>query len=538
MSCRTGCCRKLSFVLALLALAILAAPAFAQNCLQDEYTASGGGKLQCTANDVSIAAVKNVTIISGGVGDKCLAGQTFSFTADFEILTTSKSSRSNIGLYFGTGTTASQIGALSGTCTDSIIAPPHPCSNAAFTCGSAQYKELDPQTPPDNCGDTSSTDTSPAFGAGTEDVKIEIDNATCPLTGTSLSLPECTSWQVPGKQLTCFSAPTSYPFVNTAIPGSPSKCSCGTLSIPVQPITPSVTVAKSCNTGLSLGPGLTACDAGPEGSTVTYHVAITNTSDFGGIVVDQICDSAYGNVVGTGCTSGTAGNITSTTCPPADIANGATGTCDFTALQGELATVTDTVKVSGHSDLVSTLLFGPKSSNTVTVTSSDALSTATITKGLVTTTNACATVSYSVDVHNTGGFDETLTLSNLTDSAYGQIIPNTAAGITTTCTVPHILAPGADYTCTFDAQFCGVTGPVKELGTGTCTSLLCSAGRPPNTSCTKNSDCDLTCDLGISHTNTVSSGTIVDDNSEGNAVNETDHSLTVNECLASFTSSQ
>jgi hypothetical protein len=543
MCCRTNCCRKLTLILVLLAMAILAVPAFAQNCLQDEFTASGGGKLQCTANDVSIAAVKNVQVI-GGVGNKCLAGQLFSFIADFEILTTSKSSRSNVGLYFGTGTGANQKGALSGACTDSIIAPQHPCAPGSnVTCGSAQYDELDPQTPPDNCGDTSSTDSSPAFGAGTEDVVIEIDNVTCPLTGDSLSLPECTSWQVPGKQLDCFSPPPSFPYETTAIPGSPSKCSCGTLSVPVQPITPSITVAKSCNTALSTGAGLTSCDAGPEGSTVTYHVAITNTTPAGegGVIVDQICDNVYGTVFRAGTFTGpacTGSGATNVDCPPADILNGATGTCSFTAVQGEDASVTDKVTVYGHSDLVSTVFFSPTDSNTVTVVSEDAPSSATITKGLVTTAAACATVRYSVDVHNSSGFDETETLSKLVDSAYGNIIPNTSANIlATTCAVPQTLAPGADYTCTFDAQFCGNTGPVEEFGTGTCGGDgFCSAGLPHTQACTKNSDCDLTCPLGITHTNTVSSGTITSDEA-GDTVTETDHGLTVNECLASFTQS-
>lgn len=551
MSCRrTNCCKKLSLIFALLAMAVLATPAFAQNCLQDEYTASGGGKLQCTANDVQLAAVKGIQVI-GGVGNKCLAGQLFSFIADFEVVTTSSKTRSNIGLYFGTGTGPNQIGALSGTCTDSIIAPLHTSSGASCTAGtpgcfgSDHYDEFDPS--PDNCGDSSSGDTSPAYPgvAGAQGVTLEIDNVTCPLTGNSLSLPECTSWQVPGKQLFCQSPSPSFPYETSAIPGSPSKCSCGTLSIPVQPITPTVTVAKSCNTALSQGAGLTACDAGPEGSTVTYHVAITNTTPAGegGVIVDQICDSAYGNIFTApgftpACAPGTVGTASNVNCPPGDIANGGTGTCDFTAVQGELATVTDQLTVNGHSDLAP-VKFPAALSNTVTVTSEDAPSAATITKGLVTTTNACATVRYSVDVHNDSGFDETETLSKLVDSAYGNIIPNTSANIiATTCAVPQTLAPGADYTCTFDAQFCGATGPVEEFGTGTCNTQtgFCSAGLPPSQACTKNSDCDLTCPLGISHTNTVSSGTITSDE-PGQTVTETDHGLTVNECLASFTHS-
>src|SRR5207302_9292541 len=41
MSCRTNCCKTFSLIFALLAMAVLAAPAFAQTCLQDEYNLSG-----------------------------------------------------------------------------------------------------------------------------------------------------------------------------------------------------------------------------------------------------------------------------------------------------------------------------------------------------------------------------------------------------------------------------------------------------------------------------------------------------------------
>jgi hypothetical protein len=544
MSCRP-CCRKFPLTYALLALAIVATPAFAQNCLQDEFAAAGNSQsVNCTANDVSIAAVKNVQVI-GGVGNKCLAGQKFSFIADFEILTTSKSSRSNVGLYFGTGTGANQKGALTGTCTDSIIAPQHPCSPGSnVTCGTAQYAELDGNTAVDNCGDTSSTDTSPAFGAGTEDVVVEIDNVTCPLTGNSLSLPECTSWQVPGKQLNCFSPPPSFPFEPTAIPGSPSKCSCGTLAIPVQPISPTVTVAKSCNTAATTGLNKTTCDAGPEGSTVTYHVAVTNTTpaNEGGVVVDQICDDQYGNVFtaagfqGPACPAGLVGTATNVSCPPADIANGASGTCDFTAVQGENATVTNKVTVTGHSDLVNTVSFAPTVSNPVTVTSTDAPSSATITKGFVATTNVCVNVRYSVDVANTSGFDENLTLSGLQDSAFGDITKSGAvntsvlgttcgvaagspglgslSGVTASATnggaLPATLTVGgSDYQCQFDASFCGAPGTISLPGGGSC--------------------------QGIQHKNTVSANSLHGDEGISDPVTETDHQLTVDECISTST---
>lgn len=548
MSCRTNCRKTLLFVFAMLALAILAAPAFAQNCLQDEYTASGGGSVVCTANDVQLASVKNVQVI-GGVGNKCLAGQQFSFLADFEVVTTSKSSRSNIGLYFGTAN--GQNNALSGTCTDAIISPPHPCpANSAITCGSDHYEELDGNPAVDNCGDTSSTDTSPTYPgvSGAQGVVIEIDNATCPTSGTSLSLPECTSWQVPGKQLTCFSPSPTFPYEITAVPGSPSKCSCGVLSVPVQPIQPAVSVAKSCNTTLSTGAGLMTCDAGPEGSTVTYTVTLTNSTPAGegGIIIDQICDNRYGNVftsgtfTGPACPAGTLGSIvagSSSSCASLGTIT-TSSSCTFEAVQGELTSVTDTVTVKGHSSLAATATFGPTSSNTVTVTSEDAPSSASVGKTLVKPTAACVTVRLAADVHNGSGHDEVETLSALSDSVAGIIASTTASKsanvLATTCTVPQTISPGADYTCTFDVQFCGSTGPVEEFGTGTCTSGTCSAGNV-GAACTTNAQCDSTCPFGISQTDTVS-GTIVGDESE--AVTQTDHSLTVDECLGSFTSSQ
>ncbi|HEV2386674.1 MAG TPA: hypothetical protein VGS20_05405 [Candidatus Acidoferrales bacterium] len=565
-----GAARRISPLLGVLillaaAIGLTPTPASAQTCLQDEFKASGATQtLQCTANDVSVAAVdpKSINIFSGGFADKCLAGTTFSFVADFEILTTSKSSRSNIGIYFGTA----QANALSGTCSDSIIAPTHPCTgDTNLTCGSVQYDELDGA--PDTCGDTSSTDTSPQFGAGTEADVFEVDNVTCPLSGTSLSLPVCTSWQVPGKTIQCVSPGPSYPWEPAAIPGSPSKCSCGFVSIPVQPIEPAVSVAKSCNTANTLGAGKVSCDAGPEGSTVTYTVTITDTTpaNEGGVIVDQICDNRYGQVFPTSgtCPAGTLGSIvvgSASSCASlGTIPNPGSASCTFQAVQGENATVIDTVTVAGHSALSASATFGPTASNTVTVTSSDAPSTATITKGLVNTTAGCATVRYSVDVANTSTADENLTLSAFADSSYGSITTVHDAVLGTTCGVADgnpglgtfsgvtasstnggalpasLPVSGSDYKCQFDAQFCGATGPVEEFGTGVCTASVCSAGDPLKigNACVKNSDCDATCPLGISHVNTINGITITGDESE--AVTVTSHTFTVNECLASFT---
>jgi len=223
MNCRTNCSKTFLFVFALLALAILATPAFAAgNCLQDEYSLQQSQKLNCTANDVRVASVApNIRDLNGNVlgtgicdtsnGPCCIQGSEISFLADFEIVTTSSSSRSNIGLYFAS---QGQSSALTGTCVDNIISPLHNCTGTTNNtqCGSDNYHELDGNTATDNCGDTASSDFSPVFQiAGSEGVTIEVDQFLCqpPAGQTQLSLPNCTSWQVPGKTLTCFSNPST-----------------------------------------------------------------------------------------------------------------------------------------------------------------------------------------------------------------------------------------------------------------------------------------------------------------------------------------
>jgi len=489
----------------------LSQTASAQNlCAQDQFKADGNNQnLGCTANDVRVARVVGVRDLAGNPLTTCIQGTTFSFIADFEVVTSSTSSRSNIGLYFAS---QGQANALNGTCVDNIISPMHQCPGAAagILCGSDNYHELD--SSPDNCGDTSSGDTSSVFGAAAEGVTVEVTNFLCQApagqTGAAhLVLPNCTTWQVPGKTLQCTSVSPTYPFNANAIPGAPSKCNCGTIDLPIQPVNPSANVTKSCNTGLTTGTGQTTCDAGPEGSTVTFHVGIGNTADFGNIIVDQICDSEYGTVADDGapvarCPAGSlsGASVASTTCVVPLTVGSTLATCDFTVAVGENITgQTDTVTVAGHS-AVSTGQTFSKTSNSVTVTSSDAPSTATLTNDVVATTASCATVRYSVDVKNTSGADESIMLTALTDSAYGDLTKCTNAScannsgasgslqiLGTTCGLASgigtlagnagsgvfpasLSVGGSDYKCQFDAQFC------SALDNNSCISNLDTPG--------------------------------------------------------------
>jgi hypothetical protein len=515
---RLGLC-----AVAVLAMGALAATSFAQTCLQNEYNQVNKQKLNCTANDVSIAQVTNIRDPQTGAKlTSCIAGANFNFIADFTIKTTSAQARENIGLYIATNSTTQ---ALTGTCVDNIISPQHQCPNAAtgILCGSNNYHETD--AAPDNCGDTSSSD---GGGTGVEIVTLEIDNFLCeaPAGSNQVQLPNCTSWQIPGGTIQCVSPAPSYPYpfngpgaTPTAIPGSPSKCNCGIIPLGITVQTPGINVGKACTTADTPGPvsfavngsgvlvgSPASCTLSPEGGTATYTVDIANDkSNFGNVVVDQICDSAYGNVFtvagfsGPPCAAGSTGQtITGTTCTAATIAANADYQCTFTASQPESKTVTDTVSANVHGSSAGS---ASGTSTSVQVVSNEAPSSATVTKGVDHVVQACATVRYTVDVHNSSatGTDETQTLTGLNDSFFGDITTVQGAVKATTCTIPtggtSLTVGGSDYTCTFDGQFC------SGLDTSGC----------------------------ISNTDKVTA-TLTGDES-GESVTQTGNSLTVKECL-------
>jgi hypothetical protein len=518
---------------AALGLAISAVPSSAQNnCLQDEYAVAGNHqKLQCTANDVRVAFADNVRGLDGAPLPTCQLGSTFNFVADFHVVTTA-TARENIGLYFQTNGGAT---ALSGTCSDNIIAPPHHSANALDTVclgsgtnasctGTGTYEELD--AAPDKCGDISTSDNNQV-------VTVEVDNAACkPAAGSNLvALPNCTSWQQPGGTILCKSSTPNWPYDLAAIPGSPSKCNCdSTFTIPVVVQSPSISVTKACTTNITTGNTNVLCDAGVEGSDVIYTVTVNNTSNFGNLTINQICDSAYGNIATatgvTPCSTPNAiGTASSTTCSvPQTVAGGSNYACTFTAHEGESGDVKDTATASGLGSDGKTPVTG--TSNQVEVTSTDAPTTATVAKTLVGTQAACVTVRYGVDVHNSSGADESITLSSFTDSVYGSITTVHGDVLGTTCGVPAgspglgtlssvtasatnggalsatLAVGGSDYQCQFDAQFCGALSTITT-GAGTCT--------------------------GIKHSNTVTP-TLAGD--EGESVTQTGGALTVNECIS------
>ena len=71
-------------------------------------------------NDVRIAAVNSVTDLNGNPITQCIAGSTFSFLANFEVLLGAQA-RYDIGLYFATDADPNGDGALTGTCAVNLL---------------------------------------------------------------------------------------------------------------------------------------------------------------------------------------------------------------------------------------------------------------------------------------------------------------------------------------------------------------------------------------------------------------------------------
>jgi len=195
-----------------------------------------------------------------------------------------------------------------------------------------------------------------------------------------VALPNCTSWQQPGGTNLCqYTANPAYGYpygTNGALPGSPSKCNCdNTFTIPVTVQQPGLTVAKSCTIGSKVAATSCAFDGTSgtnlEGGNVTYSLSITNTSNIGNLIVDEVCDSIYGGLFTSStyshCTASTT--VTSNTCKTMTApwsVDGTASTCSFVASVGEKANVSDIITVYAHGDSSNTAV--TQASNSVTVT--------------------------------------------------------------------------------------------------------------------------------------------------------------------------
>lgn len=541
----------LTVIIAALALLLRATPASAAgNCAQDLFTAAGNSQtLGCTADDVALTGASNPRDVNGNPLTTCIAGTAFNVIVDFTVVSNSNKTRSNVGLYLGT-IPVGQAGssALTGTCDDNILSrlhfdsTPTTCTAGSAHClGDQDYTELDGSSG-DNCGD--------AGAKSTHIDTVELDGITCPSVGTSsVVLPDCTTWQVPGQTITCFSDPgAGWPFVpNAAIPGTVSKCSCGQVSIPITPILPTIGVKKTVTPASIVEPG----------GTFHYTAVVTNTTPAAvDVTVNQLCDDKFGNI-GTAtttpaqppCAAGSlcpAGSLPGSSCAsnvvcavPTTLAQNASMTCTFDgAVTGtEPLTVKDTV--TAHA--VSNGFALPPVQDSATVAIGEAPAAAQLTKSL-DSAQACAIARYKVKVDNisAAGTDESETLTGLLDSKFGDITALGSASanptvVGTTCGVavgsPGLgtlsnttgagvlgtsIAVGGSYTCEFDGKFCAALGNAGSCTTGlenmdTVTATLtqddgiCSGGTNPGSVCTSNAACGTggTCQTTLTPTGSL-----------------------------------
>ncbi|MDH5764171.1 MAG: DUF11 domain-containing protein, partial [Nitrospinota bacterium] len=208
------------------------------NCTEDVYNFHGQSqKLQCTANDVVVASIRDLFVLDDGCA---FAGDTVTFRADFEVELNSNSARTDIGLFISQDGTD----ALRGTCTASSLAfapdPPFLDDDGTSNDPGGVIQDV--------CGDLN--DIGPNEGGHStpfphDHLRAFVENLTVtvlcidPDDDGFLNVPHCTTWTQPGDDRLCTSVDLTYP-------GSPAKCNCNSdLTIPIQVPPSKLTVIKT-----------------------------------------------------------------------------------------------------------------------------------------------------------------------------------------------------------------------------------------------------------------------------------------------------
>jgi hypothetical protein len=449
-------------VVAVGGLLVGAQPASAQTCIQNVWQAHGNSQsLTCTANDVTLSSATNINILTGGSCDpvtgvcSCFAGQTVTFTADFQMDLTANT-RFDVGFYIATDGDPNNDGALTGQCSATAsLAGNTPVGN---------FINLD--GPPDVCGDITgpfNTAHNPLF------VNAQITTQ-CPSTpGQQLQLPFATTWRQPGSNAVCLGTGNGTT-TNDVFPGSPSKCNTGTLVLDITAVDTTIVVTKTA---------LTA--SVPEtGGSATYSVTVQNTSAIA-VTLRSLIDNPYGDITQV------QGAVTATTCVPDGntatceigglIAPGAECNCTFTATvpPGDFGGPNFVDVVQGCADNIT----NPDDvcdSDDAEVPYSDESSAPTLTK-TASSTQCVIDVTYNVVVTNTSAF-ETLTLNTLIDDVYGNITQVQGNVQSTTCgqasgagTLPFVIPANVppnvnNYACSFVGRINSCNTTVHDTVTG------------------------------------------------------------------------
>jgi hypothetical protein len=457
-------------------------------CMDDLFD----GNLGCTANDVRVSGVADVTgdeIVDenditfapfcdagadnagadcsadpnicqqGGndapdlCGDRCaFPGDTTSFAATF-IVELSAQERYDIGLYFSVDGDDADMdgvldgdGALFGTCSISTLPEVGSFTRPDGTTGN--FVDLDtnckgggcPQ-PEDLCGDIDDANNPIFYDLASSGNFVTAECADTDQNG-KLNLPSCTSWRQSGANEVCTS-PTD------AFPGAPSKCNCDpAFEVPINVPPAELQVVKTA----------TPTTVDEPGGTVQFDVAVTNTGidPNNDVTLDTLSDDIYGDITQV------QGDILSTTCSvPQTVTAGGTYTCSFNAtVSGNGGdTQTDTVTGSGVDDNGNQV----EGMDDADVDIVDVLPAISVTKtGSPTSVQEPGgLVTFSVVVNN-DSIADVLTLTSLVDNIHGDL---NGQG---TCSVPQDIALSGSYSCTFTA-FVGGQAFTSETDTVTAT---------------------------------------------------------------------
>jgi hypothetical protein len=427
-------------------------------CIQDVWKAHGNSQnVTCTSKDVTLAEATNIQISTGGscnaqTGDcSCFAGQPLTFSADFRMDLTADT-RYDAGFYIATDSDPNHDGAITGQ-----------CSATASLAGNTQggtFINLD--AAPDVCGDI----TGP-LGTAHNPLRVRATiSTTCPtVAGQQLQLPFATTWRQPGSNQVCLGTGNGTT-TNDVFPGSPSKCNTGTLVLDITSVDTSITVNKTANT-----PNV------PEntGGSANFTVEVTNSSAIA-VTLTSLQDAPYGDITQV------QNALTATTCVPDGVAStcevggvlaaGATCSCNFTATvpPGDFSgpAYADTVTACA---INSTNLTPRCASDGAEVPYTNVSTPPTLAK-TAAATSCVIEQTYDVAVNNASAFDS-LTLNTLNDNVYGNITQVHGAVISTTCgqasgagTLPFVITPTGNYSCSFVARTTSCNDTVHDTVTG------------------------------------------------------------------------
>lgn len=426
------------------------------------YPVTNSNKLNCTANDISIARATDVS------PKTCTKGQYFDLTATFEVNVTANS-RYDAGFFFRTDGGPDARGGVSAgeQCTLSALTP----------------------KPPSGPGLNLDGDTAGDLNSGKYSVQFELKHVYCDSKVPAglpqkLSLPNCTSWHSNQGTPAKISNPFNLTDALTFNPDTKSKCVCDdkfTVDVIVEP--PNITVQKDAS------PATVA----ETGGVVQFTASVTNSSTVNSVFINSVSDDKYGNLATlSACAQGAPSKTQPGACTPsgqtscpsligAEVGPTLTKSCYFSAwVSGDYAAGKgqheDTVTYCATGDANTTGTKICKSDNAIVkFTNVDTPPSLTKTPHV----DSCnVQVKYDVVVANQSTTD-TLYVSALNDDKFGNITATHGATdtfgevSTTNCgtklqgIASSGLAPGGSVMCTFTGVITSCNVDHKNTVTGT-----------------------------------------------------------------------